>query len=30
MRLADISAGTSTPKMVSKVNEWRNSNPEEG
>jgi len=29
MRLADISAGTSTPKMVSKVNEWRNANPEE-
>jgi len=29
MRLADISAGTSTPKMVSKVNEWKSANPEE-
>jgi len=29
MRLADIATGSSTPKMVSKVNAWRKANPEE-
>jgi len=29
MRLADIATGSSTPKMVSKVNAWKKANPEE-
>jgi len=30
MRLADIATGSSTPKMVSRVNAWKKANPEEG
>ncbi|KAG4098700.1 phosphomevalonate kinase [Neocallimastix lanati (nom. inval.)] len=29
MRLADIATGSSTPKMVSRVNAWKKANPEE-